>query len=214
MPAARPTRRIVLTGGPGGGKTTALDLFHREIGDSVVVVPEAASLLYRGGFPRSDSLEARRFGQQAIFHLQRNLEDIHAAISPGRLLLCDRGTPDSAAYWPGRAEELFAAVGSSLDAELARYEAVLFFETAAAGGIRVALDPVRTEDVPHAVALDERLHAVWSRHPRFVLIPHNTSFLAKIQAGLAALTRLVGERGPGDAVHGAPPLYGILSEGG
>ncbi len=184
-------RRIILTGGPGGGKTTALDLFHREIGETVIVVPEAASLLYRGGFPRAESDEARRFGQQAIFHLQRNLEDVQAAIHPGRLLLCDRGTPDSAAYWPGKAGELFAAVGSSLEAELARYEAVLFFETAAVGGIRVTVDPVRTEDVAQAVAVDRRLKEVWSQHPRFVLIPHHASFLTKINAALAALMRLV-----------------------
>ena len=33
--------KIVLTGGPGGGKTTAADLYRREIGDEVVIVPEA-----------------------------------------------------------------------------------------------------------------------------------------------------------------------------
>ena len=42
--------RIVLTGGPGGGKTTAADLFRREIGDRVVLVPEAATILFQGGF--------------------------------------------------------------------------------------------------------------------------------------------------------------------
>src|SRR6186713_3191320 len=66
MEAARPTSgsfalftmkqspkrcRIVLTGGPGGGKTTAADLFRREIGDRVVIVPEAATILFAGGFP-------------------------------------------------------------------------------------------------------------------------------------------------------------------
>jgi hypothetical protein len=35
--------RIVLTG--GGGKTTAADLFRRQIGERVVIVPEAATLL-------------------------------------------------------------------------------------------------------------------------------------------------------------------------
>ena len=44
--------RIVLTGGPGGGKTTAGDLFRREFGERVVLVPEAATLLFSGGFPR------------------------------------------------------------------------------------------------------------------------------------------------------------------
>ena len=45
--------RIVLTGGPGGGKTTAADLFRREIGERVVIVPEAGTLVFAGGFPRS-----------------------------------------------------------------------------------------------------------------------------------------------------------------
>ena len=52
--ASRPDNsrcRIVLTGGPGGGKTTAADLFRREIGDREVVVPEAATLVVLGRVP-------------------------------------------------------------------------------------------------------------------------------------------------------------------
>jgi hypothetical protein len=33
--------------------------------------------------------------------VQRNLEDVQAALYPERVLLCDRGTVDGAAYWPG-----------------------------------------------------------------------------------------------------------------
>jgi dephospho-CoA kinase len=51
--------RIVLTGGPGGGKTTAADLFRREIGERVVVVPETATMLFAGGFPRVGERHAR-----------------------------------------------------------------------------------------------------------------------------------------------------------
>ncbi|NDI06057.1 MAG: hypothetical protein EBY58_07285 [Rhodobacteraceae bacterium] len=50
---APPAPKIVLTGGPGGGKTTAADLFRRELGEKVVVVPEAATMLFSGGFPRT-----------------------------------------------------------------------------------------------------------------------------------------------------------------
>ena len=51
-PESNRVSRIVLTGGPGGGKTTAADLFRREIGDSVVVVPESATTLFAGAvFP-------------------------------------------------------------------------------------------------------------------------------------------------------------------
>ena len=86
--------RIVLTGGPGGGKTTAADLMRREVGEQIVIVPEAATMLFSGGFPRHDQVHARRSAQQAIYHVQQNLEDVHSALYPERLLLCDRGTLD------------------------------------------------------------------------------------------------------------------------
>jgi hypothetical protein len=121
--------RIVLTGGPGGGKTTAADLFRREIGDRVVIVPEAATILFQGGFPRSRAPQASRFAQTAIFHVQRHLEDVQAALFPGRTLLCDRGTVDGAVYWPGQPHDYFRAVGTTLDTELARYDAVIFLRT-------------------------------------------------------------------------------------
>jgi len=35
--------RVILTGGPGGGKTTAADLFEREIGDRVTLIPHTTS---------------------------------------------------------------------------------------------------------------------------------------------------------------------------
>src|ERR1041384_7173820 len=41
----RVMRRMGLTGGPGGGKPTAPDLFRRELGTEVAVVPEAATIL-------------------------------------------------------------------------------------------------------------------------------------------------------------------------
>src|SRR3954468_19838014 len=92
-------RRIVLTGGPGGGKTTAADLLRRELGSRVVIVPESATILFAGGFPRPAHLDANRSAQSAIFHVQRNLEDVQSALYPDRVLLCDRGTLDGAAYW-------------------------------------------------------------------------------------------------------------------
>ena len=184
--------RIVLTGGPGGGKTTAADLFRREIGERVVIVPEAATILFQGGFPRSHEPHALRFAQTTIFHVQRNLEDVQAALYSGRTLLCDRGTVDGAAYWPGTPHDYFNAVGTTLETELRRYDAVIFFETAAVGGASIeGGNPVRNESLEEAVKLDGRLRALWSRHPRFVLVPNNRSFFKKISLGLAALESIV-----------------------
>ena len=186
--------RIALSGGPGGGKTTAADLFRREIGDRVVLVPEAATLLFSGGFPRSEEPGALRAAQRAIFHVQRNLEDAQSARYPGRILLCDRGTIDGAAYWPGSPEEYFIDQGTDLDTELLRYDAVIFFETAAVGGLGIeGGNPVRCEDNDTAVALDSKLRKLWMRHPRFVLVQHNPSFFKKITFGLASIESIVAQ---------------------
>jgi predicted ATPase len=185
-------KRIVLTGGPGGGKTTAADLLRRELGSRVVIVPEAATILFAGGFPRVQQFDANRAAQSAIFHVQRNLEDVQSALYPDRTLLCDRGTVDGAAYWHDGEEAFFRSVGTTLGAELSRYDAVVFFETAAVAGLSIeGGNPVRSESLAQAVELDRRLRALWSRHPRFTLIEHDSSFLKKIVGALGVLERLV-----------------------
>jgi len=187
-----PPFRIALSGGPGGGKTTSADLFRREIGDSVVIVPEAATILFQGGFPRATQPNALRHIQSAIYHVQRHLEDEYGALYPDRILLCDRGTIDGAAYWPGTEEEYFAVHHTTRAAELARYDAVIFFETAAVGGLSIeGGNPIRNESLNQAIALDAKLRALWSHHPTFSLVPHHDSFLQKITYGLHTLQHIV-----------------------
>ncbi len=198
-PPAPRTRgaRIALTGGPGGGKTTAADLFRRELGDAVILVPEAATLLFGGGFPRRSDAASCRATQSAIFSVQRALEDIQSASWPERILLCDRGTIDGAAYWPaedGGALGFFTSAGTTLEAELARYDAVIFFQSAATGGMSIdGGNPVRSESQREAALLDDKLLALWSQHERFVLVPHKASFFKKITFGLAAIESIVAQ---------------------
>jgi predicted ATPase len=186
--------RIVVTGGPGGGKTTAADLFRREIGERVVLVPEAATLLFSGGFPRVEEPNAQRAAQRAIYHVQKNLEEVQRARYPDRILLCDRGTVDGAAYWPGGPVGFYEAVGTTEADELARYDAVIFFESAAVGGLTFeGGNPIRIESNQEALELDRRLRQIWSKHRRLVVVPHNASFFKKITFGLAALESIVAQ---------------------
>jgi predicted ATPase len=195
--------RVVLTGGPGGGKTTAADLFRREIGDRVIVVPEAATLLFSGGFPRPEREAAQRSAQTAIYQVQRSLEDIQAAQYPDRILLCDRGTVDGGAYWPEGPIDFYDSVGSSQAAELERYDAVIFFETAAMGGHGFESENrYRTESQQEAIDLDARLRSLWSSHPHFTVIPHTASFFRKMTIGLGILESLIAQLPTGERLIG------------
>lgn len=196
MVEPRPYPTVVLTGGPGGGKTTAADLYLRELGDEAIVVPESATLLFAGGFPRLAQEHAQRSLQQAIFHVQRNLEDVQRTRFPDRVVICDRGTLDGAAFWPDGQAEFLAVNGTDLATELVRYDAVLFFETGAIGGLSIeGGNRYRHESLAEAVELDRRLRRLWQQHPHFFLIPHQQSFLAKITAGLAILRSVMGTHG-------------------
>ena len=97
----------------------------------------------------------------------------------------------TAARWTARLTGL-----ARLATELRRYDAVIFFETAAVGGASIeGGNPVRNESLAEAVELDGRLRKLWARHPRFVLIPNNRSFFKKIGLGLAALADIVAQIG-------------------
>lgn len=184
--------RVVLTGGPGGGKTTAADLYRRELGEQVVIVPESATILYMGGFPRSGEPGVRRATQRAIYQVQINLEDAQAEHYHSRILLCDRGTIDGAVYWPNEAEDFFISLGTSLDKELARYDAVIFFETAAVGGIAIeGGNPARIESIEQARLIDQKLKKLWSKHPNFIFVPHEKSFMKKVNSGLRELANII-----------------------
>jgi len=83
-------------------------------------------------------------------------------------------------------------MGTTLEQELQRYDAVVFFETAAAAGISIeGGNPIRNETLSQAAELDRRLRELWSQHPRFWLVPHSASFFQKLSCGLSILQSIV-----------------------
>lgn len=164
-----------MTGGPGAGKTAVLELVRHSLCEHVKVLPEAAGIVFGGGFPRSPSDQSKRAAQRAIFYVQRELE---AAVEDDGLaiVLCDRGTVDGGAYWPGPGD-LWTATGTTLDDQLARYHAVIHLRTPIRGYNH--RNPLRVESALEARAIDDRIARLWSRHPRRFEVPAESDFLTK-----------------------------------
>lgn len=178
--------RIVITGGPSAGKTTLLNLIQREYGSRVSIAPEAATILFRGGYPRPVTDEDRIHTQRSIYGLQREIELAALEKTGGAPLFCDRGSLDGTAYWHASIMEFLLAMGTTLDRELGRYTAVIHLQTAAEGGGYTNTE-VRTETHAEATRLDMRVGEVWRMHPNYMFIPNEGTFLDKLNAALAAL---------------------------
>jgi hypothetical protein len=72
--------------------------------------------------------------------------------------------------------------------EILRYDAVLFLETAAVGGLAIdAGNTTRTETLEAAIKVDTQLRAVWAQHPRCVFVAHEADFAVKVARGSAVL---------------------------
>ena len=179
-------RRVVLTGGPGAGKTALLELIRQSFCSHVKVLPEAASIVFGGGFPREDDPTCRRAAQRAIFHVQHQLEEAADGHNPA-VVLCDRGTIDGLAYWPGSMEEFWSSLGTTLEQELSRYDAVIHLRTPAQEQGYNHENPLRTESASVAADIDARILQAWERHPRRFIIESSAEFLDKAATALDVL---------------------------
>lgn len=179
------TRRVVLTGGPGAGKTAVLELIRQSFCEHVKVLPEAAGIVFGGGFPRGTEGEKLRAGQRAIFYIQRELEAATAA-ETAAIVLCDRGTVDGLAYWPGPGD-LWTSVGTSFAEQLARYDAVIHLRTPSEASGYNHDNPLRIETAAEARIIDEKIAQAWSEHPRRFVVEPAESFLAKAARALELL---------------------------
>lgn len=179
-------RRVVLTGGPGAGKTALLELIRQSFCSHVKVLPEAAGVVFGGGFPREDDPACRKAAQRAIFHVQHELEVIGDSHNPA-IVLCDRGTLDGLAYWPGPAEELWSSMGTTLDTELRRYNAVIHLRTPAQEDGYNHQNPLRTESASLAAEIDARIAHAWDGHPKRLFVESSSDFLDKAASALEIL---------------------------
>lgn len=202
-------QRIVLTGGPCAGKSTALEriaAWLHACGVQVYRVPEASTLLLRGGILVAGApLDFMIAFQRGIVRLQLALEDAFLDFARTQqrhaVLLCDRGVVDGAAYLPTEAWQRIAGATGYTDEQLrdGRYDAVLHLVTTALGAeshYGTHTNAVRYETLDEARAVDLRLRQAWSGHPRHYVIDNSAEFETKLHRVLQAVCEIVGVSAP------------------
>ena len=194
MTSSSAPSKIVLTGGPSGGKTTLTSAIQQEFPSQVITVPEAASIIFGGGWPRRKTHHGVQHQQKAIFLLQRELESLIAGENPDRLIVCDRGSLDGVAYWPGPgpSSDFLAAVGSSFENEVSRYDWIVHLDTAPASYYDLT-NPLRNESFDEAWKLNEKIKEAWATHPQRIVISNNRSghFLEKLQRAMFVVGKII-----------------------
>lgn len=199
--------KIVITGGPCAGKTTAMSWIQNAFtqkGYAVLFVPETATELITGGvapWTCGSNIEYQQCQLKLQMEKEKIFEQAARTMKSDKILIvCDRGALDNRAYMD--AVEFAAAldfVGAS-EVELRdSYDAVFHLVTAAKGAegfYTTANNAARTETVEEAAALDDKLIAAWTGHPHLRVIDNATDFEAKMRRLIAEISSFLGEPEP------------------
>ncbi|CAB9512925.1 expressed unknown protein [Seminavis robusta] len=180
--------RIVLTGGPCSGKSSALSYLQKSLvphGIPVYCAPEAATLLNSAGAkydPDGTHHEQHKAYQASLCRLQlaleNNLTDIAASYHHNKqavVILCDRGVLDNKGYMSSELwQDVLASLGMEEASILEHYAGVIHMDTAAKGALEFYKsgdtvdddgNPVSRQETPEqARALDDQMWNVWQGH--------------------------------------------------
>lgn len=199
--------KIVITGGPCAGKTTAMSWIQNHftnLGYHVIFVPECATELINAGISGTTCKDLISF-QGALMTLQLQREKIYEraakTIKNNKVLIvCDRGMMDSKAYLSGLE---FATVINSLnknEVELRdNYDAVFHLVTAAKGAQEFYTkenNTARSESIEEATLADNKLISAWTGHPHFRVIDNSSNFEDKMKRLLKEISHFIGEPEP------------------
>ena len=198
--------RIVITGGPCGGKTSALGEISktfRELGYTVFVVNEAATELINDGIKpfgnENDRQELINF-QRIVLEEQLAKEKTRDMAAKGCkndkvIILYDRGILDNRAYLKDEEFKMLIDEKKITEAEiLSRYDLVIHLVTAADGKEEYyERSIVRTETIEEARQKDRRTMESWSNHPNLKIIGNDTLFDEKIKKAVNSIREFIGE---------------------
>lgn len=197
-------KKIVLTGGPCAGKTTALVKimeYFSSRGFKVFTIPEVPTIFLQAGMDYLTKNERWFYeGEKDTLKTQLALEDYFSAmaetIDGPVLIVCDRGTLDISSYLPQEMwEKITDLCGVSNQQLLDRYDAVLHLVSAADGAeqfYNTTTNEVRTEGLERARMLDRKIVQAWTGHGHLRVINNHDNFDTKLNRVLQEITAVLG----------------------
>lgn len=193
-------KKIVLTGGPCAGKTTALVKIMEHfssIGYKVFIIPELPTLFLQAGMDYlTDNKDLFYEGEKATLEMQIALEDkflqMAKSVKQPVLIVCDRGTMDISAYMnPVLWNQIISDAKMNNEMLRSRYDAVLHLVSAADGAEQfytTATNNKRTEGIELARILDKKVIQAWSEHPNLRVINNHEDFETKLERVLQEIS--------------------------
>ena len=199
--------KIVITGGPSAGKTTAMSWVQNaftKLGYTVLFVPETATEFITGGvapWTCGTNLDYQKVQMELQLTKERLFEKAARTMKAEKILIvCDRGAIDNRAYMN---DEEFAVVadrlGLSVGAVLESYDAVFHLVSAAKGAeefYTLANNAARYETVNQAVQMDDRLIEAWKSNPHHYVIDNSVELREKLKKLIAQIREFLGEPAP------------------
>jgi CYTH domain-containing protein/transcriptional regulator with XRE-family HTH domain len=200
--------KIVITGGPCSGKSTALSWLQTEFtkkGYRVLFVPETASELILGGICPW-TIDSNTNYESYIIKLQLEKERIfeeaarHVKGFNKVLIVCDRGVLDCKAYTTkAEFKNIMKQLGTSEVLLRDSYDAVFHLVTAAIGAkefYTLENNKARLETVEESIEKDELTLHSWTGHPHLRVIDNSTNFELKMRRLMAEISNFLGEPQP------------------
>ncbi len=202
--------KLVLTGGPCAGKTHCLRAIRAQFGSEIITVPESATLLLDSGVPppghervHTEKDEWMRTFQSGIVAVQQTLEETCERLARNwgaRLIVCDRGILDGAAYWPGGRQAFLDHFGWTGEDCFARYHRVLHLQSLAEAHPHLygpQDNTIRYEDVTDALRVEQAVRDAWQGHPGLIVIAAQEELECKIVRVLEHVRELIDTPPPG-----------------
>jgi len=185
--------KLVLTGGPCGGKTTGqarLSTFFENLGWKVYRVPETATVLLGGGvnfadLPQYAAIEFQENLLRTMIQIENSFFALAEASERNCLVICDRGTMDASAFVSKEQWEEILSKNSCDEVDIRdnRYHQVVHMVTSAKGAEQfysIEDHATRKEGLEEARDRDTRAAEAWIGHPYVDIIDNSSDFETKI----------------------------------